>query len=382
MVVRAHYVSDTNPEPPVTSPRLCPLLVVVALAGCADRTPTAPVADFDASVSSSGARDITVMTQNLYVGADVDLVIGALASPDPSDDFPALLFAIETLGKTDFPARAGAIADEIARTRPHAVGLQEVSTIDIDLTPLGVPIVVHLDFLSIFEAKLAERGLHYDVAAKVQNIVATPPLPGNAVVSLVDYDALLVDADRVTVGSAGGEAFAVNVGEVAPGVVLKRGWVWARVEIARQRYTIVSTHAEADLAGAHLSNLRAAQLSQLVGTITSPERVIVMGDFNDTPGSPMYQVLAGAGFTDMWAALRPSETGNTCCHLADLSDQVAAFYQRIDYVFTRGPGLGWHRQNLVGQIDQFGDVPADRVPGPAYLIWPSDHAGLTATLRR
>ncbi len=364
----------------MTSPRLVSFLLAAVAAACADRAPTAPSADFNITASPAGPQGIAVMTQNLYVGADVDLVIGALATPDAGDDIPALLFAIETLGKTDYPARAAAIADEIARRRPHVVGLQEVSVIDIDLTPLGLPIVVDLDFLVILQAKLAERGLHYSVAAKVQNIVAAPPLPGNSVVSLVDYDALLVDDDRVTVGSAGGQTFAVNVGEVAPGVVLKRGWVWARVEIARQHYTIVSTHAEADLAGAHLSELRAAQLSQLVGTITSPERVIIMGDLNDTPGSLMYQVLAGAGFTDMWAALRPGVVGLTCCHLADLSDQVAAFYQRIDYVFTRGPGLGWHRQNLAGQIDQFGDVPADRVPGPAYLIWPSDHAGLVATL--
>jgi hypothetical protein len=64
------------------------------------------------------------MSQNLYVGADVDLVIRALASPDPSDDLPALLFAIETVGQTAYPARAEAIADAIARARPHAVGLQ------------------------------------------------------------------------------------------------------------------------------------------------------------------------------------------------------------------------------------------------------------------
>src|ERR1044072_9491489 len=63
------------------------------------------------------AAEISVMTQNLYVGADVDLVIHALGTPDPGDDFPALLFAIEMVGKTDFPARAEAIADRIAAAR-------------------------------------------------------------------------------------------------------------------------------------------------------------------------------------------------------------------------------------------------------------------------
>ena len=346
------------------------------VAGCADRAPTEPLAEFRFSTSEAGSHSVTAMTQNLYVGADVDAVIGALASPDPGDDVPALLFAIETLGKTDFPARATAIADEIALARPHVVGLQEVSVIDIDLTALGLPVVVHLDFLAILKAKLAERGLHYDVAAQVQNIVAAP-LPG---ISLVDYDAMLVDADRVTVTSAGGQNFALNVGVVAPGVELKRGWVWADVAIDGAPYRFVSTHAEADLAGAHLEQLRAAQVSELVGSLPSDRPVIVVGDLNDVPGSLMYQVMGGAGFTDVWAALRPGAIGYTCCHEPDLSDSVAAFDQRIDYVFARG--LGDQRPGLRGKVDRFGEVPSDRTAGPAYPVWPSDHAGLVATLGR
>jgi len=314
------------------------------------------------------------MTQNMYVGADVDAVIGALASPDPNDDVPALLFAIQTLGETDFPVRADALADAIARTRPHVLGLQEVSVIDIDLTGLGLPVVVHLDFLAILQARLAARGLHYELAAQVQNITAVP-LPG---ISLVDHDAMLVDADRVTVASAGGQNFAVNVGVVAPGVELKRGWVWARTTIGGQPYTFVSLHAEADLAGAHLDGLRALQLGEVVGTVAGDSRVVMMGDFNDVPGSLMHQVVTGAGFTDAWAALRPGVIGFTCCHLPNLSDPVAAFTQRIDYVFVRSntaPG------KTKGQIDYFGNVPADRLAGPAHPIWPSDHAGVTATLR-
>jgi endonuclease/exonuclease/phosphatase family metal-dependent hydrolase len=105
-----------------------------------------------------------------------------------------------------------------------------------------------------------------------------------------------------------------------------------------------------------------------------------MGDLNDTPGSLMYDVLASAGFTDAWAALRQSETGNSCCHLADLSNPVTDFSQRIDYVFARG---GQRRAGeLSGEIERFGVSPSDRLAGPAYPIWPSDHAGLVATLQR
>ena len=362
------------------------LLALVALAavslGCGDRNPVAPTASapsFNINSPPSTARDITVMTQNLYVGADVDLVIRALGTPDPTDDFAALMFAIETVGKTDFPARAEAIADEIARARPHAVGLQEVSTISIDLTPLGVPAVVNQNFLDIVQAALAARGLHYVVAATSDNINVSLV---SGLVRLVDHDVLLVDADRVTIGAASGQDFAVNLGQVAEGVTLIRGWVWARTTIGGQSYTFASAHTEANLAGAPpglLEQIRAAQVGEMVATIGSDSRVVLLGDLNDTPGSPMYGVLRSAGFTDTWGAMHPGAVGLTCCHVADLSDPVANFDQRIDYVWTRG--FARDDGEVKGSVDRFGNVPSDRLPGPAYPLWPSDHAGLLASLK-
>ena len=103
--------------------------LLVLICACGDTNPLAPRTD--SAADAVAGRRISVVTRNLYVGADVDAVIAALASPSPDDDRPALLQAIETLEHTDFPTRARAIADEIARTRPHAVGLQEVSQVQI-----------------------------------------------------------------------------------------------------------------------------------------------------------------------------------------------------------------------------------------------------------
>jgi hypothetical protein len=58
----------------------------------------------------------------------------------------------------------------------------------------------------------------------VRNLEVSPP-PG---VGLADDDVLLVDTDRVAVHAATGQRFSVNVGEVAAGVVLQRGWVTPR----------------------------------------------------------------------------------------------------------------------------------------------------------
>jgi endonuclease/exonuclease/phosphatase family metal-dependent hydrolase len=324
-------------------------------------------------VSNRRAQFITVMSRNLYVGADLDAVITALISPDPSDDFPALLTAVATVQLTAYPLRAEVIADEVAKAHPHVIGLQEVSQIDVDLTPVGVPAVIHQDFLAILQAALAARGLNYTVAATVQNITAVP-VP---FISLVDFDVLLVDAERVSVQSAVGQNFQVNLGPVAPGVVIQRGWVAATATVAGNQYTFASTHLESGTFPG-FDQLRAVQVAELLGTIGTGSPAVLMGDLNDLPGSPMYEVVTGAGFTDVWRALRPGATGNTCCHLKDLSDKHGRFDQRIDYVFTRG--FDHVNKDVLGQVTLVGDTPSDRLEGPEFLIWPSDHAGVIADL--
>jgi endonuclease/exonuclease/phosphatase family metal-dependent hydrolase len=344
----------------------------LGLAACSDTTPL-PSEAVPALAAGGGGGALTVLTRNLYVGTDVDAVIGALASPDPSDDVAALVSAIETLRLTDFPARAAALAGEVARSRPHLIGLQEVSEIDLTLPPLGVDL--HIHFLPLFLAELTNRGLDYAVAAQVRNIEAAP-FPG---VQLVDYDVLLVDRARVALHSAEGSNFSVNLGEVAPGVVLRRGYVLAAGAVDGVEYTFATTHLESgSLPG--LAELRAAQAAELAQAMGGAERAVLMGDLNDVPGSPMYQALLAARFTDVWAALRPGVAGYTCCHATDLSNAVEAFTQRIDYVLARGVGRG--QRDVTGQVTRLGEVPADRIAGPEFRIWPSDHAGLAAELRR
>jgi len=334
-----------------------------------------PDPDASSSVRDNGAGKATFLSRNLYVGADVDAVIYALATPDPSDDLAALQTAVQQVNQTDWPARARAIAREIARERPHAVGLQEVSKLDLDLSALGMPVNYHADFLPTLLAELSARELNYIVAAQVKNIVARP-FPG---VSLVDWDAVLIDADRVTVtGTPFGKRFSYNIGVVAPGVTLARGFVRVEATINGQSWTILSTHLESG-SQPGLDQLRAAQMTELAAYLPATGPAVVMGDFNDTPGSLMYQVAAGAGLTDAWAAIHGAEPGNTCCHKSNLSNERSKMGSRIDYIMARGTGLGDGGE--LGQMRMLGIRPSERIAGPNHPIWPSDHAGLTATLR-
>ena len=349
-------------------------LVSGAACGSDAKTMTGPDLATSAELAINRRPRLSVMSRNLYVGADVDAVIAALASPDPSDDFPSLLQAISVLQETAFPRRAEALAKEIARYQPHVIGLQEVTNMDIDLTQFGIPIAISLDFLSILQNQLALRGLNYIAAAQVTNIQAVP-LPG---ISVIDHDVILIDASRVTLGSFKIEQnFSANIGVVAPGVDIKRGWVAVEAIVGGRSYVVANTHLESG-GGPGLDQLRAAQAIELVTTLGGTAPSVVLGDLNDVPGSLMYQVMVGAGFADTWKILRPGTEGYTCCHQANLANQVHGFTQRIDYVFARGVGLTL--DGVRGKVDRVGETPSDRLPGPAHKIWPSDHAGLLASL--
>jgi endonuclease/exonuclease/phosphatase family metal-dependent hydrolase len=309
----------------------------------------------------------------MYIGNDVDLIIDALASPDPDDDIPVFLAGVETFQKTDFPARAGAMADEILRARPHIVGLQEVDHVLIDLRGFGIPLNIDMDFLPILLAALNARGLHYAVAAQVTNFDAAP-LPG---VRVTDHDVLLVDASRVKVGpKVTARTYATNRSPSGP-VTLIRGFVAIDVSVAgAPRVKVANTHLESG-PGADLAAIRTAQARELMRFLGKAPHAIVLGDLNEGPESQMHQVVSNAGFADVWATLRQGEPGYTCCQIADLSNPTSVLSQRIDYVFARG-FLNKHQE--AGRVELVGNRPSDRVPGPAYLIWPSDHAGVVASL--
>jgi endonuclease/exonuclease/phosphatase family metal-dependent hydrolase len=183
---------------------------------------------------------------------------------------------------------------------------------------------------------------------------------------------LLVDRSRVTViGTPISANYATNIGVVAPGVNLVRGYVVAEVQVGEKRVTVASTHLESG-SGPSLELLRAAQATELTARFAGVQPVIVLGDLNDRPGSPMYQVLAGNRLVDLWPAFRREGAGFTCCEAANLGNERPTLDQRIDYVWARGSG------RTEGDIALVGNRPQDRIAGPVHPIWPSDHAGLVA----
>jgi len=75
--------------------------------------------------------------------------------------------------------------------------------------------------------------------------------------------------------------------------------------------------------------------------------------------------LAEAGYVDVWASVG-SGPGRTCCH-DDLTTAIP-YDERIDLVLIRG-GITPLSAHVIGDV-----------PGSSFPFFPSDHAGVVATL--
>ena len=117
--------------------------------------------------SAAGKRDLTVMTQNLYLGSSLT---PALTATDAASFVAAVAQIYATVQYTNFPVRAEAIADEVQAKDPDLIGLQEVTK----WTTAGLNPPPGYDFLAILQADLASRGLDYSVAAVSDNAEHRP----------------------------------------------------------------------------------------------------------------------------------------------------------------------------------------------------------------
>lgn len=337
----------------------------------------------------TGAAGVTVLTRNIYLGADLGPLL------DPANPFPVPVRVAQTWAQvlaTSFPERAGALAAEIQATQPHLIGLQEVVLYRLQqpgdaafggTTPATD---VAFDFLQILQDSLAARGMMYYVASsQEQTDLEFPALVSQNPLSFMDIrytdrDVILARND-VTVADPRGANFAqplpANVGGVS--VAILRGWTSVKATVAGNTFRFVNTHLETQQA----PPVQHAQTAELLGILeTEPLPVILVGDFNsaaDGSQTATYGMIASAGFVDAWTERQPTEPGFTCCHPASLRGFSRVPTTRIDLVFARD-AFGIEDAGIVGGVhaDVLGEEPEDRTPSG---LWPSDHAGVAVTLR-
>jgi Endonuclease/Exonuclease/phosphatase family len=365
----------------------------------------------------AGGDMLKVMTRNQYLGADLTPVILAQS---PEEFYKAATDALKVIAANNFPLRARRLAQEVALTKPDLIGLQEVFDFTVNGFNIGPPFVNHL-YKTL--AALNDIGQKYVVAATLNNFDISVDIPDLGNVRVLDRDVILVRKGIVfkrlsgNFGDGGLCGFQVPnpaFGLIGPktlqstpsedgcnytivatvedtpvgDIAVERGFVGVDATVRGKKYRFVNTHLEErqpDPNNEMSAILQSLQAAELVGTLlyTTPHdrTLILLGDFNSSPEDipldgiiPPYQIIASAGFADVWyknplSLLNPD--GLTCCEFADLSNTRSAHYERIDIIYVKNTSF-IPLAFVTGQVPIF---PLSLPPN-----WASDHGGVFGTL--
>jgi endonuclease/exonuclease/phosphatase family metal-dependent hydrolase len=341
-----------------------------------------------AAEAKSGPK-ITVMTRNVFLGADLSPAIGA---PTLAQAFDGAGVIWNEMQSTRFAERAVPLAREIKRSKADLVGLQEVA-LWRKQTPsdLGGPPInpnatsateVEQDFLAMLRGEL---GRSYRVVVVQNEFDAELPVDQDGSDSTgglfgADFDARLTMRDVILVRRGS----KVKLGKTRKGhfdtryepsiggfeIPVDRGWASVEAKLSGRKFRFVNTHLEAfgDTA------IREAQAKELTrGPLKTRKQVILVGDLNsgvkrhnepEQPGDELaFKALAGFGMKDNGAV-------QSCCY-SDLFDPDAVFDHTVDHVLSK-PGLRKVRAFVTGD---------DEDQRTASGLWPSDHGGVVSTLR-
>jgi hypothetical protein len=362
------------------------------------------------------------MTQNQYLGADLDPVV---AAPDVATFIAEATAALTDVALNNFPERADALAALIAVRQPDLVGLQEVFNFQVNFTNTFPPF---RDHLADTMAALAAQGENYVVVASVQNLNITfPPTfgidgdgDGNPdFITVIDRDVILARADidpppapvpysafcaRPSAdGGPGCNYSFVAVADTPVGPInIERGWVGVDATIDGESVRFVNTHLEVqtpDPSNPFSSVVQAAQSLELIQTLAASTppgtSLIVVGDINsseDDPGippplpflpppfdllgivPPYTQFVAGTWgpvYTDVWTLRDEPKPGYTCCEAENLRNEDSQHDERIDIIFSLAPPLSANTRVLGAKMQDKSALQG---------LWPSDHASVVGRI--
>jgi hypothetical protein len=300
------------------------------------------------------------------------------------------------------------MAAEIAKQRPDFVALSEAWKLTVD----GV---VKMDLLDFVIDELKALGQPYELArATVGGVVKDGfvnqedlnAAPLGLDIQLTDRNAILMrtDVDIATIGVEPRQFTAAITLTLSTGlpppqpqqikINIFGGYVSVDAMVRGLPLRFLSVHLipSADTIALHTAELLKNEVFNTTNTL------VFGGDFNTTADDPknlsfpIYQLLIGAKLTDAWKLLHPNQLGFTCCQNDNLRNTrsnldlppcppgstvpppgstATTCPHRIDLILFRGFAG-------VDNMKVFGDLPSDRTPSG---LWPSDHAGVVATLR-
>jgi endonuclease/exonuclease/phosphatase family metal-dependent hydrolase len=347
-------------------------------------------------------KPLTVMTRNLYLGADLTRATAVLGLPEDQQAraFVAANSTIRAIvDQTNFPLRAKQLAREVQQRRPDLIGLQEVALWRHGPLDGSEATTVDYDFLQSLLDELSARGQRYRVAqVQQESDVAGPALLNGSLqnVRLTMRDVVLERArNGVRVVSATGGNYLTRIPLTIAGQSLAfiRGWNRVDVRAGGRTIRFLNTHLESES-----SDVAYAQAQELLAGPAAPSGLptILVCDCNTDPldatrkpgethahQDPYLLITGTGGFTDEWLRFAPAAAGFTSGLselVNDTPDEAAArFDHRIDFVFGRradGSPMPVEHAWVTGKD------PAERTPPtPIGRLWPSDHAGVAVELR-
>jgi endonuclease/exonuclease/phosphatase family metal-dependent hydrolase len=304
--------------------------------------------------SGSTTPQLTVLTWNvLHGGAFSELASGGTG--DLGARFDALWAGVEASAPE---TRMRAVARAIAAAHPDLVGLQEAARWRAE--PRASAPVEH-DLLARVLAELAALGADYTAVATASGVDVTLPGSSGTLYRFTDRDVVLARAGLAASNPRTGTYVAV-VGIPGTDAADRRAWASVDVDLGGRQVRFVSTHL------ATVKAVAAAQAAELVDAIGTSLPVVLVGDLNSAPGDPAYDLLLSttAGFRDVWSG--PDAPPPTCCR-SDLRDPAATLGTRYDHVLHRGA-------TAARSAARVGAEASSMLDG----VWPSDHAGVAATI--
>ncbi len=371
-------------------------------------------------------HQLTVMSRNLYLGADLS---PALQATNPNAAVDAAYQIEQQVHRTQFPSvRAASLAKEILKVKPDVVGLQEgawwrTGPYDLGVLTTGPKATVTDpqggDFLSDLVAKLNKLGkkkgkkaskakkkgkaIRYKIASVEQEFDFELPVnQGSGGLGacpaqchnerLTMRDAVLVRKGAgIKLSNAQGGHFntllRVKVGG-AINVDVTRGWAAVNVKKDGRKVHVVDSHLEAfDSAASNTGSdgktypkggIREAQAKELIGPggpATSKLPTVLLGDFNSDspvhgdqvdPGDALaYRALLAGGWSER--AFTPPPFG-CCLQDPNLSNPSAAgITHRVDHIMSNTKKVKFKKGGLTTTY--------------ANGLWSSDHFGVWSRLQ-
>ena len=381
--------------------------------------------------ASANSPTMTVMSRNIYLGADVGTAMKLLP------DFPAAAqFMWDQVKHNDFRKRAPKLAAELASAKPDLVGIQE-ATVWYCKKDLWSSRVTVFDYLQLLTDATKSTGVGYSVA-KARGVEAFNP---GYSISAIPYltkvtdpelfpsifkektaycgftigDAILVRDDRASdIRQVGNTEYEASYSIVPTLMTIYRGYTWVDIKESDGVVRVVSTHLESifDKDKTPNSVLQAQQLVTDLKSVRMP--LVVLGDFNadyrdprassapnpgeqpvvgkacPTPGERScnaYWIMLDSGFTNL--SPDAEDPKNFSWGATDLlngpdpkRDTVArtfgnenGFTDRLDYVFGRN-GVTTQSSRIIGNTWPSGESIWDCGTQRCFA---TDHAGVVAT---